>query len=135
MKIDIEFAELHSNLFIDGMNFGLKLYSDSKKSKAPIKLYLDSSIAPNQTYLVVLYKEKTSLIQTWASATIAQIDKPQVKPVLPPVYSTPPTVIVRAQATGPERTIRTTAQVETPHDKVQGRPGRKAKYQGEVVEE
>ena len=67
MKIDLEFVELHSPLFINGTNFGLKLYADPKKAKAPITLWYDTDLR----HTVVVFKDKVALIENTASMTLA----------------------------------------------------------------
>lgn len=121
MKIDLEFVELHSNLFVDGMNFGLKLYADPKKNKAPIKIWYDTDLR----HTAVLYKDKISLIESTASMTLK--DPNQIG------YNSEDLEVRHTVVNAGPVIIPTIikAQVSTPQDKVQGKPGRKAKYQGE----
>ena len=140
MKIDLEFAELHSPLFIThdngGTNFGEKLYIDPKRNLkgALDALYYDTDLR----HTVVMYRGKVALIENIASMTLKDPDKvglaPVVRPVLTPVRPTPfipqPG---KAQVGGPGE-VRLSAQVSTPIDKVQGKPGRKAKFQGEETQ-
>lgn len=136
MKIDFEFIELHTSLFLGGVNFGLKLYPTSKGG---LDMYYDTDLK----HYVVIYKTHVAMIRDVASATLKNpshigvelCEKPghtmtlkltQQEDALAPTSTTP----VKAQATGPEKTIRT-AQVSTPHSKPPKAPGRPAKYQGE----
>ena len=137
MRIDFEFVELHTPLFLDGVNFGTKLYADRRKNtKGPVDLWYDTVLAK----YFVLYQSKLAMIDTVASSTL--VDSTQVGVETATVAKAKavddgpryePRPAVKAQATGPEKTIRT-AQVSTPLDKVQGVPGRRAKFQGETVE-
>lgn len=135
MKIDLEFAHLHGPLFIThdngGTNFGEKIYIDQRKNlKGKLDaLYYDTDLR----HTVVVYKGKVSMIENVSSATL--VDPSQIGVKIPkvevPAYIarvSPPPAPVKAQVGGPEKFQ---AQVSTPHDKVQGKPGRKAKYQGE----
>lgn len=133
MRIDLEFVELHTPLFLDGINFGLKLYSNSKKNKAPITMWYDTELK----HTVVVCKDKVALIETTASMTL--FNPKQIglaiasahKEVVNQTWAQTSTAAVRAQVSGPGIGLKQTAQVSTPLDKVQGTPGRKAKYQGE----
>ena len=132
MRIDLEFVELHSPLFIDGTNFGLKLYSDPKKCKAPIELWYDTDLR----HTIVLYKNKVSLIESTASMTLTKPS--QIGIELTPALTKPHAIIpiaaedriVRAQATGPEKTIRT-AQVSDPTREAPKTIIRRPKFQGQ----
>lgn len=138
MKIDLEFVELHSPLFIthgiSGTNFGEKLHIDPKKNlKGALDfLYYDTDLK----HTIVGYKGKVSLIENVASMTLIDPMQVGIKTVLPIVTRTATIPVqlkepIKAQASGPGLGIKFNAQVETPIDKVQGKPGRKAKYQGE----
>lgn len=136
MKIDFEFVELHTPLFLNGVNFGTKLYADRRKnSKGPVDLWYDTVLAK----YFVLSSNKLAMLDTVASSTL--VNSMQVGVETAPLvrakddgvnYEQPKQQPVKAQATGPERTIRT-AQVSTPMDVVQGVPskGKKPRYQGE----
>jgi hypothetical protein len=132
MKIDLEFVELHSPLFIDGMNFGLKLYADPKKSKAPISMYYDTDLR----HTIVLYKNKVSMIESTAGATLKDPTQLGFAPKAPAAISFVKNAqetamnVTRAQASGPEKVIRT-AQVSTPHSQTPKTILRRPKYQGE----
>lgn len=132
MKLDLEFVELHSPLFIDGMNFGLKLYSDPKRSKAPITMWYDTDLR----HTIVLFKEKVSLIENTASMTLAKPEQIGLK-VTPNIVidhgipMEPRKGGVVAQVSGPGMGLKMNAQVETPMDKVQGGIKKRPKYQGE----
>ncbi len=127
MRIELDFADLHGPLFIGhdngGTNFGNKLYWDARKNKKPLEeFYLDK--VDDVQLLVVKFKGQTSYVQSWNSVTIRQEHKPEV---VVPQRERP--LGVKAQVGGPND-VRT-AQVSTPLDKVQGKLGRKAKFQGE----
>lgn len=126
MRIDLEFVELHAPLFIAGINFGLKLYADPRKNKAPIVIYYDTEGTGKWTkeeHVVVEYQEKVTIIPTFASMTVKSA--PKLVKVPEPLKPQP---AIKAQIGGPEKF---SAQISTPMDQVQGKPGRKAKYQGE----
>lgn len=130
MRIDLEFVELHSALFILGTNFGEKLHIDPKKNKSPLTaLYYDTDGTGQYTKLesvVVEYKGSITVLDSVASRTIKGVKAPEVIQVYHPQVAG---VVVKAQIGGPKDVF--TAQVSTPLDKVQGKPGRKPKYQGQ----
>lgn len=129
LKTNLEFAALHGPVFIShdngGTNFGEKLYYDKRNKGQFDEFYLEEREGYSDR-IVVKYKGKTSYIQNWQNVVLLENT---VKPVL--VATVVHTPQVRAQASGPGMGLKFSAQVETPIDKVQGKPGRKAKYQGE----
>jgi hypothetical protein len=137
MKLDLEFVELHSPLFLADTNFGMKLYADAKKSqKGLIKMWYDTELE----HTVIVYKHHVAIIESTASKTLADPSQIGVTVQLVPQEGTirgvkivplVPTQPVKAQVSGPGLGLKQSAQVSTPMDKVQGKPGRKAKYQGE----
>lgn len=133
MRIELEFVELHAPLFLDGRNFGLKLYADPKKNRVPIQMYYDTDGTGKWTKeesVIVEYGEAVAIIPTYASKTPKTTKTVKLVPTVHEHAS--PTV--KAQVSGPEKPVFT-AQVSTPMDQVQGKPGRKAKYQGEEAPE
>lgn len=130
MKLDLEFVELHSPLFLADTNFGMKLYADPKKSqKGMIKMWYDTELE----HTVIVYKHHVAIIESTASKTLSDPNQIGVKveAVLPKIVPlVMPATQIKAQVSGPGIGLKT-AQVSTPMDKVQGKPGRKAKYQGE----
>lgn len=133
MKIDLEFVELNTPLFLNNINFGTKITPQTKGR--PVTMWYDT----DHRHTIIISGNKVAIVEETASMTMydpsqlgIQIDKPkQTTPTKETLvdYSKPP---IKAQLTGPERTIiRPQAQVETPIDRVQGTPGRKAKYQGQ----
>lgn len=129
MIIKPEFVQLYEPLFLAGMNFGLKL---TPSVKGGIKMEYDDV----KDILYIVYKDKMALIKTWASMTI---DAPGVEFVTGTTLTKRSGYIERkeptmnAQVSGPGIGLKS-AQVSTPMDKVQGKPGRKAKFQGEEAE-
>ncbi len=152
MRIDLSYVELHSSLFFNETNFGTKLYGIGakdasgrplfNKNKAPLELWYETEL--EHTFIV--WGQHVALVETTASKTIKDIE--QLKKYI--TLKNPTTGIlnkqsdatasiaslpqVKAQASGPGQDIMRSAQVETPHSKVQDTTKRKPKYQGEVVE-
>lgn len=142
MRIDLEFVELHTSLFLSGVNFGLKLYPNSKGG---IEMYYDTDIE----HTVIVYKDKVAIIESTASKTLKdprqinintshKITKETTSYQLDGATGLP--VIKRAQISGPEPYSQTqaiqpmqriSAQIETPITNMPRKPGRPAKYQGE----
>lgn len=122
MILDLEFVELHQPLFIDGMNFGLKLYADPKKNKAPIEMWYDTELR----HTVIVYKQKVALIESTASKTLKNPDQLGY-----PVLETKQTLIrMDLPQSHPNHPMKT-AQVSTPISQPPKKPGRPAKYQGD----
>lgn len=123
MNNKVKLVQLHEPLFLAGVNFGTKLLPRS--GKGDLVLSHDSV----SDHIIVNFNGEIAHIKHWASfnedtnlvaAKAVRIESEQAS-----------VQAVRAQASGPGQGLKFNAQVETPHDKVQGRPGRKAKYQGE----
>lgn len=131
MRIDLEFVQLHEPLFINGTNFGLKLYSDPKRSKAPLKMYYDTEGTGEWTkeeHVVVEFSGTITIVENVAQKTV------KLKETIIPHQHTQPSIVVtsvQAQVSGPGLGIRS-AQIETPIDRVQNpaKRGRPAKFQG-----
>lgn len=138
MRIDLEFMELHSPLFFAGINWGTKI---DKKSKGGVEIYFETFLFSDGTSTekyILVYGNKMHMVDGVAGSTLSKpaqlgVMLPTVTVVKPIVAEAIDRAMIKAQATGPERTIRT-AQVSTPLDKVQGKPGRKPKYQGEETQ-
>lgn len=131
MRIDLEFVELHAPLFVDGINYGLKLYSDPKKAKSPIEMYYDTELK----HTVIICKAKVALIENSASMTLSNPKQIGVDISMTPApLMARPTIVrpteIKAQVSGPERVLHN-AQVESPISHPPRKPGRPAKYQGE----
>jgi hypothetical protein len=116
----VKLVQLHEPLFLAGVNFGNKL--QPKSGKGHLELSHDSE----SDHVLVNYNGEIAHIKNWASfnednGLLEQtvVEKMRVVPTTKP------------QVAGPGIGMKFNAQVETPIDKVQGKPGRKAKYQGE----
>lgn len=137
MRIDLEFVELHAPLFIDGMNFGVKLYSDPKKSKAPITIWYDTELR----HTIVVYKTKVSMIESTASMTLTSpkeigidIDSGPLPGTFVCYTLSNPAVEARqikAQASGPGMGLKQSAQVSDPTKQAPKTILRKPKFQGQ----
>lgn len=115
----VKLVQLHEPLFLAGVNFGNKLIE--KTGKGDLKLTHDSET----DHVLVEFKGERSHIKNWASFNEdTGIKEEQPRPII--VHNPS----IKAQFSGPEKPVFT-AQVSTPLDKVQGKPGRKARYQGE----
>jgi hypothetical protein len=130
MKTNLEFAALHGPVFIShdngGTNFGEKLYCDKRNKGQFDEFYLEEREGYSDR-IVVKFKGKTSYIQNWQNVVLLENQAKQIIAAVPIHHAN-----VKAQVSGPGAGLKFTAQVETPNDKVQGKPGgRKAKYQGE----
>jgi hypothetical protein len=131
MKIDLEFVELYQPLFLDGQNFGNKLYFDHKKNKGAFDLLCyDTELR----HLIIIFRGKVALIETVASMTLK--DPTQLGLDVKPkqtfevinqraVQVQPP---IKAQVSGPERAQ---AQVSTPFSEPPKAPRRPPRFQGE----
>lgn len=120
MKIQLALLQLNSteSLFLAGKNFGSKIKPGDKN--------ISEITYDTETGLVsVLCEGEEALVRGFMS-----INRKTDKPIKEIPKQDAPFAGTKAQVTGPERTIRT-AQVETPIQKVQGIPGRKAKFQGQ----
>jgi hypothetical protein len=148
MRIDLNYVELHSGLFLNGTNFGTKLYGQSSKYKNKSNAQLEIWYETEIEHTFVVWGEHVAMIESTASKTVEDTKQLEKFIVLKnPTHgllnkksdatdsvSSLPHNKVQAQVSGPGQGLHRTAQVETPQSKVQGTPGRKAKYQGEVVE-
>lgn len=125
MRIDVEVLQLPlgESLFLSGKNFGNKIKVGDKGIKELyyvegtgfVHVVCDGQIARVKGYMSFTEKRLTS------AKALEILDK-----AIPEVYAK-----IQAQATGPERTIRT-AQVSNPTQEVQNPPkGKRAKYQGQ----
>jgi hypothetical protein len=117
----VKLVQLHEPLFLAGVNFGNKL--QPRGGKGHLELTHDSET----DHILVNFGGEIAHIKNWASfnednGVIAKVVEHPDNRIQP---------IVKAQVSGPGQGLKFSAQVETPLDKVQGKPGRKAKYQGE----
>lgn len=137
MRIDLEFVELHTPLFLDGKNFGTKLYSDrTKNSKGELEIWYETDLE----HTFVISNGKIAMIEATASKTIANPEqlkdyvKATVKNPMMSHKNVEATMVsvnrAQAQVAGPGIGLKS-AQVATPMDKVQGTPGKKPKFQGQ----
>lgn len=117
----VKLVQLHEPLFLAGVNFGTKLQIRTGKGDLALTHDTDSD------HVIVEFGNERAHIKNWASFNEDINLKPEVVRVV-----TLPTPGVKAQVSGPEKPFA--AQVSTPLDKVQGKPGRKAKYQGEETQ-
>ena len=119
MITKVKLLQLHEPLFLAGVNFGIKL--QPRSGKGDVILTHDSE----SDHVLVEFNGERAHIKNWASFNEDRPEKEVVKHVSHPQTSDAP---IKAQIGGP---ARFQAQVSTPLDKVQGKPGRKPKYQGE----
>ena|ERR1700677_173381 len=115
----VKLVQLHEPLFLAGVNFGNKL--QPRSGKGMLELSYDS----DSDHVIVDFNGEIAHIKNWASYNEDTPAKPEIKLATHAMTVGAPT---KAQVGGP---ARFQAQVATPMDKVQGKPGRKAKYQGE----
>lgn len=120
MITKVKLVQLHEPLFLAGVNFGIKLQPRSGKGELELSYNSDSD------HVIVDFKGERAHIKNWASFNEDNGIKEEKIHV--PFVTSP---AVKAQASGPGQGLKMNAQVETPLDKVQGKPGRKPKYQGE----
>jgi hypothetical protein len=116
----VKLVQLHEPLFLAGVNFGNKLQPRSGKG------HLELSHDSESDHIIVDFNGEIAHIKNWASFNEDNGVEMKFK-----VIDSRDTPVVKAQVSGPGQGMKFNAQVETPHDKVQGKPGRKAKYQGE----
>lgn len=140
MRIDLKFVELHAPLFLAETNFGTKLYSDKPIKGKNLELWYETDL--KHTFVVA--NGEVAMIESTASKTVADISQlkeyVKIKVVnqgtmfskTDHAAATIKSLPVKAQVSGPGQGI--TAQVSTPMDKVQGKPGKKAKFQGEETQ-
>lgn len=132
MRVDLAFVELHTALFIDGMNFGLKLYADPKKNKVPITMWWDSELKQ----VCIVYKNTLTLLDTVASKTVLDPKQLGVELNSAPAVKATRTVgatasATKAQVAGPGVGLKHSAQVSDPTRQAPKTVVRKAKFQGE----
>lgn len=124
MRIDLEFYESHIPVFIAGVNLGTKLYSEAKKNRCNEPLTIWHMTDTQTTFIKC--RDKVAIITATgigvlSDNTQAGVEAAKEKKQIAPIVATPVPGL-------------RSAQVETPHSKVQDTTKRKAKYQGEVVE-
>jgi len=117
----VKLVQLHEPLFLAGVNFGNKLQPRSGKG------HLDLTHDSETDHVIVDFNGEIAHIKNWASFNEDTPEK--ILKIIPR-----PMPATKAQESGPGQGLKFQAQVETPHDKVQGKPGRKAKYQGEETQ-
>ena len=117
----VKLVQLHEPLFLAGVNFGNKLIPRSGKG------HLELTHDDVSDHVIVDFNGEIAHIKNWASFN----EDGPVKEAPKNVHHDQRIAPVKAQASGPGIALKFNAQVETPLDKVQGKPGRKAKYQGE----
>lgn len=129
MKVDLEFVELSTPLFLGKVNFGLKIEPTTKGKSLKMWYDTDSGL----TYII--YQDKVSIHTK--TENMVMYDPSQLGIAIqkqPQKLSDTTTkdvpFQVKAQVSGPGIGLKS-AQVETPISKVQGTPGRKAKFQGQ----
>lgn len=123
MKIDLDLVQLPNteSLFLSGKNFGSKI-APGQKNITELSFDTETGLAK------VVCEGQMALIRGFMSVTVKR-QGIELKPKPTPEYANVP---VKAQVGGPGD-VRRKAQVETPIDKVQGIPGKRAKYQGGEV--
>lgn len=117
----VKLVQLHEPLFLTGCDLGKKLIEKHQKGSLSLGHDTDSD------HVIVEFKGERAHIKNWASFN-EDIGAPIEKLV---TKSHPITtgVAVKAQIGGPMSAF--TAQVETPMDKIQQPPKKRAKFQGE----
>lgn len=126
--------QLHNNdsLFLAGKNFGNKI---SVGQKNVTEIYFDT----DDNHVHVLCEGQEAWVKGYMNANPTS-GKPIVELTTAKHHPMHSGVPVKAQVGGPNEVLkqveqglakRFTAQVETPQDKVQGKPGRKPKFQGQ----
>jgi hypothetical protein len=119
----VKLVQLHEDLFLSGSNLGKRLIEHSGKG------HLDLTHDTETDHVIVGYKNEKAHIKNWAFFNEDTGPLTEPKNITKPMVAN---VAVKAQIGGPNEVF--TAQVSTPMDKVQGKPGSKAKYQGEEVQ-
>lgn len=123
MKLPCILVQLHEPLFLAGSDLGKKLTPNH--SKGPINLFHDSE----SDHVIVEYKGQRAHIKNWASFNEV-MDQPEKGVVNK--HHDHRIAPVNAQVGGPNDVFK--VQVETPIDKVQNSPKRRAKFQGEETQ-
>lgn len=122
MITKVKLVQLHEPLFLAGVNFGNKLQQRSGKGELILTHDTDSD------HILVDFGGERAHIKNWASFNESTAEKVLVKQMHHPETAG---ASIKAQVSGPGQGLKFNAQVETPMDKVQGKPGRRPKYQGE----
>lgn len=130
MRLDLEFMQLHEPLFLDGVNFGLRL--EPKSAKGHLNLNYDTELQLG----LVTFRGKVAIVPNIANATVANPHQLGIQTIeeikIAPVVAINPHV--RAQVSGPEKPVQTfPTQVSDP-TKVVRRPGRPPRFQGEETQ-
>ena len=123
MKIECQFMELGKPLFLAGTNYSDKLKAKSGKGELTIlwdEEHRRAEIHDSRGYHTFINE---AWVFTW------EPKQERAKVIVHPTHAMTAGVAARAQIGGPQDVFK--AQVSTPLDKVQGKPGRKAKFQGE----
>src|ERR1700685_888434 len=129
MRIDLVMVKTHEDLFFGKVNFGNKIYANQKLNRngTKVEIYYETEGTGKWT------KEEKVVIE--CGNNIAVLDTVAHREFLNPVMaaatrvtdslvnSVHPTPVIKAQASGPGAGLKFSAQVETPHQKVQGVPG------------
>lgn len=134
MKIDLEFVELETPLFLGGVNFGTKLHDEpTKNAKGRVTMWYDTDLR----HTFVVFNDKLAIIESTASKTVknpAQLGvelKPTTKTTTGRLTAPSSTTPVKAQVSGPGMGIKVSAQISDPTRQAPKTITRKAKYQGE----
>lgn len=117
----VKLVQLHEPLFLAGVNFGIKLQERSGKGQLTLTHDTDTD------HIIVDFNNERAHIKNWASFN----EDTPTKETSKSIHHDHRIMPINAQVSGPGQGLKFNAQVETPLDKVQGKPGRKAKYQGE----
>ncbi len=120
----LKLVQLHEPLFLAGVNFGNKLIP--KSGKGHLELIHDSE----SDHVIVNFNGEIAHIKNWASFNEEGTGQEKIVSLHKDRTMSP----TSPQVAGPGVGMKMSAQVETPMDKVQGKPGRKAKYQGEETQ-
>lgn len=119
----VKLVQLHEDLFLSGSNLGKRLVE--KHSKGHLELTHDSET----DHVIVKFNREIAHIKNWA------FYNEDTSPLVEPINVSKPMVLnvsTKAQVGGPQDVFR--IQVETPIDKVQNPPKKRAKYQGEETQ-
>lgn len=123
MKIECQFMELGKPLFLAGTNYGEKLKEQCGKGTLSIVWDEEkrrAEIRDGRGFF-------TFVTEPWVFTYEPKQTRPTL--VVNKSHAQVANVSAKAQVGGPQDVFR--AQVSTPMEKVQGKPGRKPKFQGE----
>lgn len=128
MRKDLDFVELHGQLFLEGVNWGPKIDKTlNRGAKRPDDFYCEENEDGKRT-VVIVHKGKCSLVETWAYFNPTNPADFGVELTAAPVVEAPKRT---AATVVPAKPARPSAQVSDPTKQAPKTILRKAKYQGE----